>query len=385
MKLFTPEECKALVAAFDAYPNKNDETKSQPTYYKGSTGVTNLPDTLYYVSEFTKQVKQFFPNAKFANTYTRCYNKDSFLGIHTDRTGLDLTLSICIENNGDYKWPLYVSNKTYSGKWDNNIDVSPYKESAKAMFADIGEGIAVEGRKHPHWRDPFQCKDGERIMYVFYHWTLESERVVAPVEFANSTKDVSFSIKSPNAYVIDNFMTAEECAELIVQAQERLRQSTVVDNKTGASVLHENRTSSGAFFKRGETPLVAAIEQRMSARTGIPIEHGEGLQILRYEVGQQYKPHNDYFAPDKPGSASHLTNGGQRVSTLLVYLNTPELGGATCFPDVNVEIAARQGRALVFSYDKADASSKSLHGGMPVLKGEKWVITKWYREGVFKQ
>lgn len=380
--MFTPEECASIVAAFDAYPNKNNES-NQETYYKGSVGVNNLPETLYYVSEFTKQVKQFFPSAKFANTYTRCYNKDSFLGIHTDRVGLDLTVSICLENKGGYKWPLYVSNKQYSGKWDPKTDPVPYKESATAMYADIGEGIAVEGRKHPHWRDPFECKQGERIIHVFYHWTLESERKVAPVETANTTKDVSFSIKSPDAYVIDDFVTAAECAAIIDLARERLKQSTVVDNKTGGSVVHDNRTSHGMFFSRAETPLIAEIEHRISARVGIPFEHGEGLQVLRYEVGQEYKPHNDYFDVNKPGSASHLVHGGQRVSTVLVYLNTPELGGATCFPDVGLEVAARKGRALVFSYDKPDASSKTLHGGMPVIKGEKWVLTKWFREGRF--
>lgn len=380
MRLLTPKECQEIVTAFDAYPNKNDESR-QEVYYKNSQGVTDLPITLHYVSEFTKQVRQFFPHAKFSNTYTRCYNKDSYLGIHTDRSGLDLTISICLENKGGYKWPLYVSHKEFSGSWDPKTDPAPYKEAATALVTDVGEGAAIEGRKHPHWRDPFECKDGERTIYVFYHWTLESVRKVAPVETANVTKDVSFSIKSPDAYVIEDFLTPQECVELIEQSQQRLKQSTVVDNKTGASIPHQNRTSYGAFFGRGETPLVAEIERRITARVGIPVEHGEGLQILRYEVGQEYKPHNDYFAVDKPGSASHLKHGGQRVSTFLVYLNTPELGGATCFPDVQVEIAARQGRALVFSYDKPDSSSKTLHAGMPVLKGEKWVLTKWFREG----
>ena len=382
MKLFTPEECASIVAAFDAYPNKNNES-AQEAYYKDSVGVNNLPETLYYVSEFTKQVQQFFPYAKFSNTYTRCYNKGSYLGIHTDRVGLDLTVSVCLENKGGYKWPLYVSNKQHQGAWSPDTDGSPYKESAAAMYADVGEGVAVEGRKHPHWRDPFDCKDGERTVYVFYHWTLEEGRKVASVEAANSTKDVSFSIKNPDAYVIDDFMTASECEAIIALARERLVQSTVVDNNTGAPVTHENRTSRGMFFKRAETPLIEEIERRISERVGIPTERGEGLQVLRYDVGQEYKPHNDYFAVDSPGAASHLAYGGQRVSTFIVYLNTPELGGATCFPDVGLEVAARKGRALVFSYDKPDASSKTLHGGMPVLKGEKWVITKWFREGRF--
>jgi prolyl 4-hydroxylase len=78
-----------------------------------------------------------------------------------------------------------------------------------------------------------------------------------------------------------------------------------------------------------------------------------------------------------------LKRGGQRRATLLMYLNTPERGGATIFPDLRLQVAPTKGCAVFFSYDRPHESTGTLHGGAPVLQGEKWVATKWLREGVF--
>jgi prolyl 4-hydroxylase len=114
-----------------------------------------------------------------------------------------------------------------------------------------------------------------------------------------------------------------------------------------------------------------------------PLENGEGLQILRYGPGAEYLPHYDYFDPDQPGTPAILKRGGQRVGTLVVYLNTPERGGATIFPDVKLAVAPVKGNAVFFSYERAHPSTRTLHGGAPVIEGEKWVATKWMREGRF--
>ena len=113
------------------------------------------------------------------------------------------------------------------------------------------------------------------------------------------------------------------------------------------------------------------------------MERGEGLQILRYRPGAQYRPHFDYFDPAQPGTAAVLERGGQRVATLIMYLQVPSRGGATIFPDVGLEVAPVKGHALFFSYDRPHESTATLHGGAPVTDGEKWVATKWLREGEF--
>jgi prolyl 4-hydroxylase len=156
-----------------------------------------------------------------------------------------------------------------------------------------------------------------------------------------------------------------------------------VDVQTGGHEIHPDRSSQGMFFERSETPLIAAIEARIAKLLQWPATHGENLQILRYPPGAQYLPHYDYFDPDQPGTAELLKRGGQRVATLIIYLGEPEGGGATVFPDIDLSIAPKRGNAVFFSYAAPDASSMTLHGGAPVIAGEKWIATKWLRQSVF--
>ena len=137
------------------------------------------------------------------------------------------------------------------------------------------------------------------------------------------------------------------------------------------------------FFERGEHPVIERVERRIAALVNWPVENGEGLQILNYQPGAEYKAHHDYFDPAQPGTPTILKRGGQRVGTLVMYLNTPEGGGATTFPDVGLEVAPVRGNAAFFSYDRPHADTRTLHGGAPVTAGEKWVATKWMRQGVF--
>ncbi len=194
---------------------------------------------------------------------------------------------------------------------------------------------------------------------------------------------VLMTMKLPRVIVFGGFLSDAECEQLKALAAPRLLRSETVDNATGGSEVNASRTSDGMFFERGETPLIRTIEARIAELVDWPVENGEGVQILRYRPGAEYKPHHDYFDPVHPGSARILQRGGQRVGTLVMYLNTPEGGGATTFPDVGVEVAPVRGNAVFFSYDRPHVASKTLHGGAPVTAGEKWVATKWLRQGVF--
>jgi len=184
--------------------------------------------------------------------------------------------------------------------------------------------------------------------------------------------------------VFGNLLSAEECEGLIAAARVRLARSLTVETRTGGEVLNVDRTSDGMFFERGENEIVARVEQRIAALLRWPLEFGEGLQILRYAPGAQYRPHYDYFDPNEPGTPTILKRGGQRVATLVMYLQEPEGGGATTFPDVGLEVAPARGCGVFFSYDRPDPVTRTLHGGAPVLAGEKWVATKWLREREFK-
>lgn len=191
------------------------------------------------------------------------------------------------------------------------------------------------------------------------------------------------TLRHPRVIVFGGLLSDTECDELMALARPRLERSKTVDNATGGDEVNASRTSDGMFFERGETPLITRLEARIGALLRWPVDHGEGLQILRYRPGAEYRPHHDYFDPVHPGTAKILERGGQRVGTLVTYLNTPDGGGATTFPDVGLEVAPVRGNAVFFSYDRAHPSTRTLHGGAPVTAGEKWVATKWLRQGVF--
>ncbi|KAG1361241.1 Prolyl 4-hydroxylase 5 [Cocos nucifera] len=225
----------------------------------------------------------------------------------------------------------------------------------------------------------------------------------------------------PRAFIYHNFLSKEECEFLIELAKPHLVKSTVVDSTTGKSIDSRVRTSSGMFFKRGQNKIIQDIEKRIADYTFIPVEHGEGLQVLHYEVGQKYEPHFDYFLDE-----FNIKNGGQREHILhsflvmlscldaaltfalslslslcvcvCVYSSDVEEGGETVFPYVKVNssslpwynelsecgkkglsVKPKMGDALLFWSMKPDAvvDPLSLHGACPVIKGNKWSCTKW--------
>ena len=200
---------------------------------------------------------------------------------------------------------------------------------------------------------------------------------------AGHTVRVLTTMKHPRVVVFGGLLSDEECIALMALAEPRLARSETVDNTTGGSEVNAARTSDGMFFERGEHALISTLEARIAELLCWPLENGEGLQILRYRPGAEYRPHHDYFDPVHSGTPRILERGGQRVGTLVMYLNTPDGGGATTFPDVGLEVAPVRGNAVFFSYDRAHVSTKTLHGGAPVTAGEKWVATKWLRQGVF--
>ena len=196
--------------------------------------------------------------------------------------------------------------------------------------------------------------------------------------------EVLVSMRSPRVVVFGGLLSDAECDALVALAKPRLQRSETVDTDTGGSEVNAARTSDGMFFERGETALIDGIEKRIAALLRWPVENGEGLQILHYRAGAEYRPHHDYFDPAQPGTATILQRGGQRVATIVMYLSTPERGGATVFPDVGLDVAPVKGNAVFFSYDRPHAVTRTLHGGAPVIAGEKWVATKWLREREFR-
>lgn len=191
------------------------------------------------------------------------------------------------------------------------------------------------------------------------------------------------SLRHPRLVVFGSALSDEECDALIELARPLLRRSHTIDNWSGGDHLTHMRTSEGAFFEPAQNDLLQRVERRIASLLAWPQERGEGMQVLRYGVGAEYQPHHDYFDPTVPGAAVMLRRGGPRVATLIIYLNNPARGGSTTFPDVGLEVAPIKGNAVFFSYSTPHPITRTLHGGAPVLEGEKWIATKWLRAGTF--
>jgi len=202
------------------------------------------------------------------------------------------------------------------------------------------------------------------------------------IETSDRRIDILFVLNAPRIVLFGNLLSPEECDAMVAASRKKLQRSTVVNAETGDYDVHPDRTSSGTHFERGETEIVARIENRISELIGLPIENGEPIQILHYMPGAEYKPHWDYFDPAQPGNEKVLAMGGQRVATLVMYLNDVESGGSTVFPDVGIDVLPRKGNAVYFAYATEDGQldRRTLHGGSPVIAGEKWIATKWLRQ-----
>jgi prolyl 4-hydroxylase len=214
--------------------------------------------------------------------------------------------------------------------------------------------------------------------------TLSQQLVQMPNTIATVDREVQmlFALTAPRIVLFGNLLSADECEQMIKLSRGKLARSSVVNNETGAYDIHPHRTSYGTYFDRGENDLIRRLETRIADLVQFPVENGEPIQILHYEPGGEYKPHYDYFDPRQPGNEQVLTQGGQRIATLVMYLNDVEAGGSTVFPEVGVDVLPRRGNAVYFAYcsETGALDARTLHGGSPVGAGEKWIATKWFRE-----
>lgn len=247
--------------------------------------------------------------------------------------------------------------------------------AAAAVGAVSGAGSTPEARA----AQPTDNAQATRGEYVY-----ESPRL-APgnlIHACDRDIQVLLRVRQPGVAVLGNVLSHDECDELIRRSRDKLKRSTTVDPATGAFAVIANRSSEGAYFTINADPFIARLDRRVSALMNFPVDHGEGLQILHYNGGGEYRPHFDYFPPDDPGSAMQMKVGGQRVSTLVMYLNDVEAGGATVFPKLGLEVCPTKGSAVYFEYTNSQGQidPMTLHAGAPVTRGEKWIVTKWMRQ-----
>ena len=173
------------------------------------------------------------------------------------------------------------------------------------------------------------------------------------------------------------FLPPELCAELIELIDLDRRPSTIADPNGD----HYFRTSETCDLDAAQ-PAVQDLEARLFALNGIDPAYGEPVQGQRYETGQEFKAHTDYFEPAGQDFTRYCSVSGQRTWTFMIYLNDVEAGGATRFKVVDKLVRPETGKLLCWNNHRPDGTlnAATLHHGMKVRKGVKYVITKWYRE-----
>ena len=178
-------------------------------------------------------------------------------------------------------------------------------------------------------------------------------------------------------FVARDFLDAEECAGLIALIDA----ARIPSQLLAPSGDPEFRTSESCNLDP-DHPLVRQIEGKIADLLGIPHELGETIQGQRYAVGQQFKPHHDFFHVTGDYWPEMERTGGQRTWTAMVFLNAPDEGGQTAFPDAAIKVAPRPGNLLAWNNldAKGEPNPFTLHQGCPVVAGAKYIITKWYRE-----
>ena len=180
----------------------------------------------------------------------------------------------------------------------------------------------------------------------------------------------------PDIWYAKALFSSAECLHVAQCAVDMLAPSTVVDPRTGINVANPVRTSDAAVIgPTRETLVVQALNRRIAALSGTDVRQGEALSVLRYNPGQEFKPHVDSIAGAR----------NQRVATVLVYLNAGYGGGQTVFERSGLAVQAGAGDAILFRNVGADGSPDpaTRHAGAPVTQGTKWLATRWIRARPF--
>ena len=181
-------------------------------------------------------------------------------------------------------------------------------------------------------------------------------------------------------FILRDFLGADDCSAMCALIDSNRRPSTLADDQG----IAQFRTSETCDLDPRH-PLVARIQSRLSALTGIPQSHAEPLQGQRYAHGQEFKPHTDTFNPDGADYFLHCAEAGQRSWTAMLYLNQPEEGGATRFKDIGKIIQPEAGKLILWNNLLPDGSPNpaTLHQGTKARRGTKYVLTQWYRQHPF--
>lgn len=284
-------------------------------------------------------------------------------------------------------------------------DWEPRAFACLLRAASLGDGPAAyacavrlrEGRgtpTDPGQADAWMARAAEQDVYLARRGTADREEVPALPEPPESVvvdfdwpeprpSNATRRSENPPVYEVEDLVDPEMCDYLMNRAAPHLEPARTVDPQTGEPVRNTLRTNSAMAFT-GERMDIAIhlVERDMTHLARAPVAAAERLALLRYGVGEEYKPHFDYINPHARDAQSEYQRRGQRIKTIFAYLNTVEGGGETEFPRLGLKIGPRRCGGVLFRNVDLDGKpdAATLHAGCPVTGGEKWLATLWIRE-----
>ena len=295
--------------------------------YFNSYGADRIPEIEEYFNYFTPIIEQVTKlKLQKENSYSRIYNIGSTLNKHVDRDGLEITMSLQIENTTGLPQPIFAEN---------------YQGGINDANLNNKDCVLLKGRDLNHWRNPLESltQDGY-LMNVFFHWNIQQ-----------------------GEYLEIDLLDSNLCNQIIQEAEEiGFSKSEVI--KDGKNVHDDySRSSSTVWFN----DVHGVTEKLRNAVPTIGNLKLEGWQLLRYKEGEEFKPHYDC-----------LNKENDRLFTTIIYLNDDYEGGGTSFPNTGETINPKQGKLVVWkNLINGKCNPKSLHSGNPVIKGVKYALLNW--------
>lgn len=195
----------------------------------------------------------------------------------------------------------------------------------------------------------------------------------AKISIGDHSMRVTLNMKFPRIAVVENFMTQSECEFMIRMAEPKM------SREYDGVEADDTRLPSGCVIPHADNAFIEELDLRAAVLLNWQPECIEPFYVLKYEEGEEYKPRFDFFFP-RP-DVSSPGRGGQRLATLVTCLRAPEHGGGAWFPEIGLELKPAAGSAIFFSYPNLFYAKNTLNASLPVLAGEKWVATRWFREG----
>jgi prolyl 4-hydroxylase len=221
-------------------------------------------------------------------------------------------------------------------------------------------------------------------MYTFYRLEPEPVKLITKdkrkiVDTYKGFKRMRHIYDEFELWELYNVLTAAECAKIIKISEEYGFKDSKVFSNGKHEVDTKYRTSRTVWISNKRDPLMVRISELTHLLTELPIENQEHLQVAKYEEGGRFVPHFDVCTDNSETCEKNNKGAGQRIATLIMYLNDEFKGGETSFPNIGLSIQPKRGKAILFwSTDKYERiHEEAEHQGMPVLEGQKYICTKW--------